>query len=346
MSAPPLLVGVIAFACVFGGALLGMLLQKRLPAHHLSADTKDVVKLGMGLVGTMAALALGLLLASAKSSYDAQSDELRQMSATILLLDRVLAHYGPEAKEARDLLREEVTHALGNIWSGGGRHLGLPVAPRGKDVFDAIEQLSPESATQRLLQAQILKIGVDLGRLRLMLFEEGARSMPMPFLVMLLFWLFTTKTGTYGTNYLQRALITAVGLGANRPQDAIYPTSDADAEGKPYDGANKYVMRFARGQLPPARAFWSLTMYDADFFFVANPLNRYTVSSRSKFKANVDGSIDVHVQHESPGKDKEANWLPAPQGKFILMLRMYWPREKVPSILDGSWKIPPVVQAN
>jgi hypothetical protein len=166
-----------------------MLCQKRVPAHHLSTDTKDVVKLGMGLVGTMAALALGLLLASAKSSYDAQSGELRQMSATILLLDRALAHYGPEAKEARDLLREEVAHALGNIWSGGGRHLALPAAPRGKDVFGAIEQLSPQSAPQRLVQAQILKIGVDLGRLRLMLFEEGARSMPMPFLVMLLFWL-------------------------------------------------------------------------------------------------------------------------------------------------------------
>jgi len=166
-----------------------MLVQRRIPAHHLSTDTKDVVKLGMGLVGTMAALALGLLLASAKSSYDAQADELRQMSATVLLLDRALAHYGPEAKEARALLRAAVVHALDHIWSDKGRQLGLPAAPRGKDVFEAIEQLTPESAAQRLLQAQILKIGVDLGRLRLLLFEEGARAMPMPFLVMLVFWL-------------------------------------------------------------------------------------------------------------------------------------------------------------
>jgi hypothetical protein len=155
-------------------------------------------------------------------------------------------------------------------------------------------------------------------------------------------WLFTTKTGVYGTNYIQRAMITAIGLGANRPQDAIYPTSETDAEGKPYSGANKYVMRFNKGELPPAEAFWSLTMYNAEYFFVDNPLNRYNISSRNKFKANKDGSIDIYIQHESPGKDKEANWLPAPKDKFVLMLRLYWPKEKPPSLLDGSWKIPPV----
>jgi hypothetical protein len=155
-------------------------------------------------------------------------------------------------------------------------------------------------------------------------------------------WLFSTKTGLYGTDYLQRALITAIGLGANRPQDAVYPTSEVDAEGKPYDGANKYVMHFAKGQVPPVRAFWSLTMYDGQYFFVPNPLNRYTLSSRSKFNYNKDGSLDLYIQKDSPGKDKEANWLPAPAGKFILMLRLYWPREKPPSIIDGTWKPPAV----
>ena len=155
-------------------------------------------------------------------------------------------------------------------------------------------------------------------------------------------WVFTTKTGLYGTNYIQRALVTWFGLGANRPQDAVYPTSEVDAEGKPYDGANKYVMHFDKGQLPPVDGFWSLTMYNADYFFVANPLNRYNVSSRSKFKPNKDGSINVYIQSESPGKDKEANWLPAPKDKFVLMLRLYWPREKAPSLFDGTWKIPPV----
>src|SRR5208337_293414 len=101
----------------------------------------------------------------------------------------------------------------------------------------------------------------------------------------------------------QRAFITAIGLGANLPQDAIYPTSEVDADGKPYDGANKYVMHFEKGQMPPADAFWSLTMYNSEYFFVANRLNRYTLSSRNKFKTNRDGSVDLYIQKDSPGKD-------------------------------------------
>ena len=155
-------------------------------------------------------------------------------------------------------------------------------------------------------------------------------------------WTYSTKLGVYGTEYLARALVTAIGLGANRGQDAIYPTSVADAEGKPYDGANKYVIHFDKGQMPPVDGFWSLTMYDADYFFVPNKLNRFTLGQRNKFKANPDGSVDLYIQNASPGKDKEANWLPAPAGKFILMLRLYWPKETPPSIMDGSWKPPAV----
>ncbi len=123
-------------------------------------------------------------------------------------------------------------------------------------------------------------------------------------------WVFTTKTGVYGTEYLQRALITAIGLGANRPQDAVYPTSELAADGKPYDGANKYVVHFEKGQLPPVDGFWSLTMYDAGYFFVENPLNRYSISARQHLKTNDDGSVDLYLQHDSPGADKESNWLP------------------------------------
>jgi hypothetical protein len=158
-------------------------------------------------------------------------------------------------------------------------------------------------------------------------------------------WMFATRTGLYGTDYVQRALITAIGLGANRPQDAVYPTSETDGTGKPYNGAKKYVMHFDKGQTPPVNAFWSITMYNDEYFFVNNPLNKYTVSPRNNLKSNDDGSVDLYIQHESPGKDKEANWLPAPAERFILMLRMYWPREKEPSIIDGSWKIPPVKPA-
>ena len=153
-------------------------------------------------------------------------------------------------------------------------------------------------------------------------------------------WMFDTEAGVYGTDYLNRAFITAIGLGANRVQDAVYPTSLKDADGKVYDGADKYVMHFPKGQMPPVRGFWSITMYDANYFFVANPINRYSISARQNLKANPDGSIDLYIQNQSPGADKESNWLPAPKDKFILMLRMYWPNEKSPSIIDGTWKPP------
>jgi hypothetical protein len=155
-------------------------------------------------------------------------------------------------------------------------------------------------------------------------------------------WMFTTKTGLYGTNYLQRALITWIGLGANRPQDAIYPTSEGPDIAAKYNGANKYVLHFDKGQMPPVDGFWSVTMYNAQYFFVANPLNRYNVSQRNKFITNADGSTDIYIQADSPGKAKEANWLPSPKDDFVLMMRLYWPKEKDPTILNGSWKIPGV----
>src|SRR5215510_11573366 len=158
-------------------------------------------------------------------------------------------------------------------------------------------------------------------------------------------WGYTTKTGLYGTDYLMRALVTAIGLGANRPQDAVYPISLKDAEDRAYDGANRYVIHFDKGELPPVEGFWSVTMYNAQYFFVANPINRYSISPRQNLKSNPDGSIDLLIQKDSPGADKESNWLPAPAGKFILMLRMYWPDETAPSILDGTWTIPPVKRA-
>jgi len=153
-------------------------------------------------------------------------------------------------------------------------------------------------------------------------------------------WAYTTKAGTYGTNYRQRAFVTAIGLGANLPDDAVYPSSQGpDAIGK-YSGANTYVMHFDKGQLPPVRAFWSLTMYNGEMFFVDNPLNRYTLSSRDPLETNPDGSTDLYIQADSPGADKESNWLPAPRDRFVLMLRLYWPTGTPPTILDGSWHIP------
>lgn len=196
---------------------------------------------------------------------------------------------------------------------------GSKLGPVAKEAFDLV----PKIANEKIMAH--MKDGILTGDMKL---EHG--------------WVFTTKTGLYGTNYLQRALITAIGLGANRPQDAVYPTSEGPTILGSYDGAKKYVMHFPKGQLPPVNGFWSLTMYDKDYFFVANPLNRYSISARQDLKANADGSTDLYIQNESPGADKESNWLPAPKDKFILMLRMYWPKEEAPSIIDGTWKIPQV----
>lgn len=142
--------------------------------------------------------------------------------------------------------------------------------------------------------------------------------------------------GTYGTSYLRRAIIAFGGLGCNLPEDAIYPTSFVDAKGKPLTGANKYVLHFDK--MPPADAFWSITMYDKDGFQVPNPIDRYAVSSHDDLKFNADGSLDIYVQANSPGKDKEANWLPAPKTAFQPTMRLYSPRA---TALDGSWAPPP-----
>ena len=143
------------------------------------------------------------------------------------------------------------------------------------------------------------------------------------------------------------AVVAAFGWPANREKDAVYPYADVDAEGKPLTGAGQYTLTFPKGQTPPVDGFWSITMYEIDqgWWFVPNPLNKFTVSPRNDPKYNADGSLTLYFQNESPGKDKEANWLPAPKGPFIVMLRMYGPKEKDPSILDGSWKPPAVKKA-
>ena len=158
------------------------------------------------------------------------------------------------------------------------------------------------------------------------------------------YWSMNTDTmGVYGNYYLKRAIITQVGLGANLPEDAIYPFNLADDTGKPLDGANKYTIHFDKGATPPTSAFWSITLYDQEGFQVANPLNRFDVSSWMPFSFNPDGSLDLYFQNESPGSDKEANWLPAPKGPFNLTMRLYAPKSEV---LTGKWKQPPVVKVD
>jgi hypothetical protein len=186
----PITVSLIVFACIFGGALLGIFLHTSLPQHHLAADSKDIVKLGMGLVGTMAALVLGLLVASAKGSYDAQSAELTQMSANIALLDRGLALYGPETKETRDLLRGAVSRILDQMWSKDGASSSPTAAPSGGEIlYEKIQALSPKNDTQRSLQGQAVSIVVDIGKIRWLMYAQQATSVSLPLLVVLVLWL-------------------------------------------------------------------------------------------------------------------------------------------------------------
>ena len=180
----------VAFACVLGGAVLGMLLRAALPQYHLSADSKDAVRLPMGLVATVTALVLGLLVASAKGSYDAQDSALMEMSAKVVLLDRVLAHYGPETKEARDLLRTFVARACDRMWTKGDTsHSMLEPSFAGEVIIDKIQELSPKDDAQRSLRAQALSIAMGIGQTRWLMFTQGTTSISMPLLIVLVFWL-------------------------------------------------------------------------------------------------------------------------------------------------------------
>lgn len=156
-------------------------------------------------------------------------------------------------------------------------------------------------------------------------------------------WSISRDVGRYGIDYRHRALIALVGLGANLPDDAIYPITGVDGDGTTLNGSNNYVIRFPKGQLPPAKAFWSLTMYNAKHFFVANSIDRYAIGDRDRLKFGDDGSLTLYLQHASPGKEEESNWLPAPKGDFYLMLRIYWPQ---PQALSGAWTPPPVTRRN
>jgi hypothetical protein len=186
----PVTTSLIVFACIFGGALLGIAIRARLPKEHLSPDTKDVVKLGIGLIATMSALVLGLLIASAKGSFDAQRNEVVQMSANVIFLDRVLAHYGPETKEVRALLGRAVTTAIDRLWPADGTGVReLDTSGGVENLYEKIQELSPKTELQRTSQAQALKIFTDIGQTRLLLFSQRGSSIPTPFLVILVFWL-------------------------------------------------------------------------------------------------------------------------------------------------------------
>jgi hypothetical protein len=154
-------------------------------------------------------------------------------------------------------------------------------------------------------------------------------------------WIVMPKDmGNYGADYMTRAGIAMVGLGAIQPVDISYPTAFDDGEGKPLDSSKRYVLHFEKGQTPPANVGWSLSIYDPQGFYVPNPLNRFNLAAWMPLSYNPDGSIDFYLQTSSPGPDKETNWPPAPaKGPFNLVIRIFWPKE---AALDGTWKMPGV----
>lgn len=184
-----LAIGAIVFASVFGGSLVGLFLRSAVPEHHLSAESKDAVKVGIALIATMTALVLGLLISTAKASYDTKDKELTEMSADTLLLDRVLALYGPETGTIRELLRRAGARSLEMIWPHNGQAPRLEPAVGGEVLYDMIETLSPKNDAQRGLQTQALQLAIEILKMRWLLFEQSGSSISTPFLVVLIFWL-------------------------------------------------------------------------------------------------------------------------------------------------------------
>jgi len=234
----PIAISLIAFACIFSGALLGIFIRKLLPEHHLSADSRDVIKLVTGMLATMAALVLGLLIASAKGTFDTMSSELRQTGSNIILLDRNLARYGPETREARDMLRRVVTITIRRIWPE--ENATIAVEKVGKldvgieDLQEKLWQLTPRNDDQRLHKEQATQISGEITSARWLLIEQTRQSsIPIPFLVLLIWWL-TMIFLSFGLFCSRNAtVITVLFIGALSAASAIFLILELD---QPYGG--------------------------------------------------------------------------------------------------------------
>ena len=238
-----------------------------------------------------------------------QALEQMDIEAFINRLNELMSANPPATQDSA------LTAKLSSVGVGTGNKFSL-------SAFDATTQEKLKAIPSAVLQQLKVAAG-NLGQL-----ENG--------------WNVTRSgLGTYGTNYKLRALIALVGLGANLNIDASYPNCLIDNNGEKLNGSRKYVIHFNKGETPPVNACWSVTMYGPNDLLVANPINRFAIGDRDKLKYNKDGSLDIYIQRENPGKDKESNWLPADKDAFSLTMRLYWPKQQ---FLDGSWKVPPVTQ--
>jgi len=303
--------------------------------------------------------------------------EVKSPTGLVWILGRVYSSGTPEDYRAVHALQDKFSVYPLSAWgkpyapprslvdAGFDMKTSVRKLVNGLDLFDYFNLLarlmktSPPTAADAPMVAQMARIGLvpgqefDPGRLGA-IDRELMKTVPKLALVEMGVhlkrqkttngWLYFTKgVGNFGTDYLTRGMANLLGPGWNRPQDAVYPLSMKDASGEEYDGGKyKYVIQFEKGQLPPADAFWSITMYDSDFFFVPNKANRYDLARRDRLAVAPDGSVDMFLQAEPPGGNRDANWLPAPKGKFQLVMRIYAPPTTPLSILDGTWTPPPV----
>jgi hypothetical protein len=244
-------VSLIVFGCIVGGVIFGLVLQRILPKPHLSPESKDVVKLSMGLTASTSALVLGLLVASAKSAYDAQRGEVTELSAKIILLNRALAQYGPEAHEARDMLRRMVANFIDQTWPKEGS-AGLkvdPGAPGPASLYGRLQELPAGNEMQRSLKSTALSIVVDMGKTRWLLFEQRGSSIPTVFLIVLMFWL-SVLFASFSLFAPRNATVTAVLIVcALSVSSAIFLILEMD---RPFEGViqiSDHPLRVALAQL-------------------------------------------------------------------------------------------------
>lgn len=283
---------------------------------HDDADIPQVRKLQTGFTLTpLSAWGTKKGVATAVSPLSNKIPTATDMPAPVTQLDAM----GMEAyfDMAMQLLKTTKTHS--NDWPLMTQLTALGVVPGG-----AVQKLNPSVVA-----------GLGRGFTRaIQLLKDAMQNVPQQTVNG---WYMDTRIGTYGTDYFTRALIAKIGLGALLPQDTVYPSTYVDGEGRPLDGAYRYVLHFEREELPPARALWSVTLYNQESFFAENPLHRYGLRSRDPLIYNSDGSLDLYIQHEQPTEDKMDNWLPAPADKFTLSARLGWPEE---SVLYGGWHMP------
>jgi hypothetical protein len=217
-----ILVGLIIFACFFGGALLGMALRKALPEHHLNEDSQRLLGMGLGIIGTMAGLVLGLLVASATTTYNAQRSDLFDAASKVVILDKILAHYGREANQPRRTLRAAVVRTLARIWPREAAPQLDPTAGEADALLDEVEDLSPTTDAQRTLKAAAFGLCISLAQERWLMYAQSGSTVSTPLLVVLIFWFTITFVGFGIFSPANPTVVVALGLSALAVSGAIF----------------------------------------------------------------------------------------------------------------------------